>query len=163
MPQFDPSSFASQAFWLLVMFAILYAVVSRYAIPRLGEVLDQRQRTVSDDLERAHALKAETEAAIAVYEKALASARAESHTLIGKAKEEIQAKADAEGKAVAARLGAQVKEGEQRIAAARDKALHDVRGVAGEVATLAVDRLAGVTLDSAVVDDAVATVLKGAA
>ena len=31
MPQFDPSSFASQLFWLAVMFTALYWIVSRIA------------------------------------------------------------------------------------------------------------------------------------
>ena len=44
MPQFDPTTFASQLFWLAVTFVLLFIVVSQFAIPRLGEVLEQRLR-----------------------------------------------------------------------------------------------------------------------
>jgi len=53
MPQFDPSTYASQLFWLAVMFVALYWIVSKIAVPRIGEVLEQRARVIQDDLDRA--------------------------------------------------------------------------------------------------------------
>lgn len=158
MPQFDPSSFASQLFWLVVTFVLLYIVVSRFAIPRIGEVLEQRQKMIDDDLDRAQQLKAETEEAIQTYEKALAEARGKAHDLLRQAQEEAAAAADARNKEVAAKLAAQIKEGEERIAKARDEALASVRDIAAEAAAAAAERLVGLTPDRndviAAVDDA---------
>ncbi|MBT7451768.1 MAG: F0F1 ATP synthase subunit B', partial [Rhodospirillaceae bacterium] len=44
MPQFDPSTFSSQLFWLLICFVVLYWVISKFAIPRIGDILEQRER-----------------------------------------------------------------------------------------------------------------------
>src|SRR3954471_23901059 len=100
MPQFEPSSFPSQIFWLVVTFIALYLVVSRLAVPRIAEVLEQRRRLVQDDIDRAAALKAETDQALAAYEQAMAEARAQ-------AQEQIRI-VTAEAKAIAEKRTAEV-------------------------------------------------------
>ena len=74
MPQFDPSTFSrpGQLFWLVVSFAVLYWLVVKVAVPRVGGVLDQRARVIQEDIDRATALKADADAAAAAYEKAMA-------------------------------------------------------------------------------------------
>ena len=64
MPQFDPSSFPSQIFWLVIFFALLYLLMSKVALPRMAAVLDRRHKAIESDLSKATALKHETEAAI---------------------------------------------------------------------------------------------------
>lgn len=160
MPQFDPSTFASQLFWLVVTFVLLYIVVSRFAIPRIGEVLDQRQKMVDDDLDRAHQLKAETEEAIAAYEKALADARASAHEVLKQAQDEAAKKAEARSAEVNAKLAAQIKQGEARIAEARDAAMAQVKDIAGGSAAAIADRLTGLSVEDAAIDAAVADVMK---
>lgn len=160
MPQFDPSSFASQLFWLVVTFVLLYIVVSRFAIPRIGEVLDQRQKMVDDDLDRAQQLKAETEEAIAAYEKALGEARAQAHEHLKQAQDEAAKKAEARNAEVNAKLADQIKQGEARIAQARDEAMTQVKEIAAGSAVAISQRLAGLSVDEASVDAAVADVMK---
>lgn len=160
MPQFDPTSFASQLFWLAVTFVLLYVIVSRFAIPRIGEVMEQRQKTIEDDLDRAQALKAETEEAIATYEKALAEARAQAHDVLNKARDEISKAAEARNKEIGAELAQKIKDGEANIAKARDEALGQVKVIASEAAAAMTEKLVGVTLDAADLDKAVTSVMK---
>lgn len=149
MPQFDPTTFASQLFWLAVTFVLLYIVVSRFAIPRLGKVLEQRQKTVDDDLDRAQQLKAETEVAIATYEKALAEARAKAHDVLRETQDQISKAADTRNREVAHNLAIKIKEGEDRIAAARDDAMTQVKGIAAGAAVAIAQKLAGLSVDEA--------------
>ncbi|NKD78000.1 F0F1 ATP synthase subunit B' [Haematospirillum sp. H1815] len=160
MPQFDPSTFASQLFWLAVTFMLLYVLVSRYAIPRLGEIMEQRQRTVEDDLDRAKQLKAETETSIRAYEKALADARSKAQDLLRQAQEEVTRQAEIRNREVSVRLAAQIRDGEDRIAKARDAALVSVRDLASVVASDAAAKLSGVAFDAERVRSAVADAVK---
>ena len=89
MPQFDPSTYASQLFWLAVMFVALYWIVSKIAVPRIGEVLEQRARVIQDDLDRAVQLKAETDAAAGAYDKAMAEARDRKSTRLNSSHTDI--------------------------------------------------------------------------
>ncbi|NKD46185.1 F0F1 ATP synthase subunit B' [Haematospirillum jordaniae] len=160
MPQFEPSTFASQLFWLAVTFTLLYVLVSRYAIPRLGEIMEQRQRTVEDDLDRAKQLKAETETSIRAYEKALTDARSKAQDLLRQAQEEVTRQAEIRNREVSVRLAAQIRDGEDRIAKARDAALVSVRDLASVVASDAAAKLSGVAFDAERVRSAVADAVK---
>ena len=160
MPQFDPASFPSQIFWLVVSFIALYWVVSRLAIPRIGEVIEQRTRLVQDDLDRATALKAETDQAIAAYEQAMADARAQAQDHIRAMTAESKAVADKKTAEVTAAVNAQIAEAEARIAKAKTDALAGMRTLAAETARDVVAKLASLSPDAAAVDTAVANALK---
>jgi F-type H+-transporting ATPase subunit b len=160
MPQFDPSTFPSQIFWLVVTFIALYVVVSRLAIPRVGEVLDQRTRLVQDDIDRAAALKAETDQAIAAYEQAMSEARSQAQDHIRSVTSEMKAVADKKTADVSAAVAAQIGEAETRIAKAKSDALAGMRTIAAETARDVVGKLAALTPDAGAVDQAVATALK---
>ncbi|OAN48097.1 F0F1 ATP synthase subunit B' [Paramagnetospirillum marisnigri] len=160
MPQFDPTFFTPQLFWLLLTFVTLYFVMTTVALPKIGAVLDERQRKIDDNLDKAAQLKAEAEAAVAAYEKALAESRAHAHSVIKEASDRLAAQAEERNKALSAKLAEQIKSGEARIAEAKDKALANVRDVAIEVAGSVFDRLVGASADAAKLEAAVASALK---
>lgn len=162
MPQFDPASFPSQIFWLVVTFVALYAVISKFAIPRIGEILEQRARLIQDDLDRAGALKADTDAAIAAYEKAMADARNQARDVLFTATNALKKVADEKTAAVNAEVNKQIADGEARIAKAKNEALGSIKSIAAETAREAVSKLAGLTLDTGKVDSAVAAALNDA-
>jgi F-type H+-transporting ATPase subunit b len=162
MPQFDPSSFASQLFWLVVMFVALYWIISRIAVPRIGEVLEQRARVIQDDLDRATQLKAETDAAIAAYEKAMADARAQAYEHMRVINADMKAVADKRTAEVTAQVTKQIADAEARITAAKQAALDSLKNISADTARDVVGKLAGLSPDSGSVDTAVATALKDA-
>ncbi len=160
MPQFDPTFFSSQLFWLYVTFILLYVLLSIFAMPKIGGVLEERQRKIDDNLDKAAQLKAEAETAIAVYEKALADSRAEAHQLLRSSGEALAKQAEARQKELGERLADQIKAGEARIVAAKDQALAQVRDVASDVAKMAAAKLTGITLDDAKVGLAVTSAMQ---
>jgi F-type H+-transporting ATPase subunit b len=160
MPQFDPTFFAPQLFWLLLTFVTLYILMTSVALPKIGAVLDERQRKIDDNLDKAAQLKAEAEAAVAAYEKALAESRAHAHSVIKEASDRLASEAEERNRALSARLAEQIKAGEARIGEAKNKALANVREVAMDVASSVFDRLIGASADSAKLESAVAAALK---
>jgi len=155
MPQFDPSTFTPQLFWLALTFAVLFVAMWRHALPRLSGILEARRQRIASDLEKAAAFKAEAEQVAAEYEKALAEARDKAATALKQAGAELAAEAakrhESFGKELAARTG----EAEQRIAAARDQALGNIKTVAEEAAGAATAKLIGVEPSSEQLRDAV--------
>jgi F-type H+-transporting ATPase subunit b len=160
MPQFDPSSYSSQLFWLVVSFIVLYWIVAKLAIPRIGEVLDQRARVIQEDLDRALALKAETDAAVAAYEKAMAAARDQAGEHMRSVTNEAKATAEARTSELGAAVAKQVADAEARIAKAKDDALASLKGLAAETAKDVVAKLANLSPSQGDVDAAVLTALK---
>lgn len=163
MPQFDPYWFASQVFWLAIIFTAFYWFMSRRILPRMAEVLDERERRIQGDLAKAAELKRDAEAAIATYEKALADARNEARDMM-RATQDKAAQRSAQAQAeLAAELAAQTSEAEARIARARDEALANVRVVAVDAAEAMVTRLVGGAVDRTAVESAVDASLSGRA
>src|SRR5262245_23341582 len=80
-PPLDPGTFVPQLVWLALTFGLLYMLLKRFALPRVGEVIEERRERIQRDLERAEKLKAETEQALADYEKALGEAHARANAI----------------------------------------------------------------------------------
>lgn len=53
MPQFDVSSFSSQLFWLALVFAFLYFLVSKFIAPKAEAILTARNRCLEDNINNA--------------------------------------------------------------------------------------------------------------
>lgn len=160
MPQFDPTFFTTQLFWLCVTFVLLYVLMSTLAMPKIGAVLEERQRKIDDNLDKAAQLKTEAEAAIALYEKALAESRAQAQQILRASGEALAKQTEERLRKLGERLAAQIKAGEARIAEAKEQALAQVRGVAVDVAKTAVAKLTGIVPDDAKVATAVAAAVE---
>ena len=160
LPQLDASTYAPQVIWLAITFAVLYVIMARVALPRIGHVLEERRSTIDQNLKMAESLKGDAEAAAAAYEGALADARARAGTVLSDVREGA-ARETAERQAeLGARLHADIQEAEAGIAEARDKAVAGIRDVAAEVAHSAAEKLAGETVDAGAVRSAVDAALK---
>lgn len=160
MPQLDFSTFPNQIFWLVVTLLVIYFVLTRVALPRIGGVLAERQGTITNDIAAAEELKQKATEAEAAYEQALADARAEANEIVAKAKADIQAELDAELARADEKIAAQAAESEKAIAAIRDNAADTARLVAEDTAGAIVSAMGG-TSDPAAISTAVANRIKG--
>lgn len=155
-PPMDTHLFPSQIFWLVIFFALLYLLMSRVALPKMGAVLEKRAATIEGDLARAQALKDETEAAVQAYEKALADARAKAQGIAAETRAKMTAEMDAERASLDKSLNAKVAEAEARINAAKTTAMADVSAVAAETAAEIVAQLTGTGVSAEAAKAAVA-------
>ena len=160
-PPFEADSFASQLVSLLIAFVALYLIVSRIALPRVGSLLDERQNAIEGDLAAAQKLKDESDEALKAYESELAAARSRAQAIGTETREKLNAASEAERKTLEQQLSVKLAEAEKTIAATREAAMSNVRGIAAEAATAIVQQLTGVLPDGKSVDSAVDASLKG--
>ncbi|MGQ0484441.1 MAG: F0F1 ATP synthase subunit B family protein [Hyphomicrobiales bacterium] len=156
LPQLDPAAWPTQLFWLAVTFIALYIVVSRVAIPRTGGAIAKRKATVEGDLAQAQKFKADTDKAIQAYEATLAEARVKAHAIAQANRDKLAAETDAERAKLDRALGGRIAEAEKKIAAAKTKALAEVREIAADIAARIVAELIGAKVTKAAAADAVA-------
>jgi len=142
-PPLDPGTFAPQLVWLALTFGLLYVLLRRVALPRVGEVIEERRDRIRRDLEQAEKLKAETQRALASYEEALNDARAKANAVAKTMRETLAAEVDRERARVDAEIAARLAEAERRIADTKARALSSVGDIASEVAGAIVARLIG--------------------
>jgi F-type H+-transporting ATPase subunit b len=163
MPQLDISTFAPQLVWLAIWFVVLYLLMAKLALPRIARAMEARRRRREDDLARAAQLKAEADEASAAYQKTLAEARAQAQATIKETSDRLAADAAARQRALAAALAEQIEAAERRIAATKEQALAEVRGIAVDVGRSIVEKLTGAVPDAAKMAAAVDSSLSGRA
>jgi F-type H+-transporting ATPase subunit b len=144
MPQLNPLDWTPQLIWLAITFSILYVLMKRVALPRIGSVIEMRAARIAKDLEAADKLRHETQEAIAAYEQALAEAKARAHAIAQEARNRLKEEVAAERAALERDLAAKTVDAEARIHAAKLSALKEVNAVAAETASEIVRRLIGV-------------------
>jgi len=159
-PPFNSETFASQLFWLVVAFVLLYALMAKWALPQVARVIEGRQKRIDDDIAEAGRMKEKSDEAIAAYEKALADARSRAQAIAYATREEAAAEADATRKKTEEALNARLAEAEKTITATKEAAMGNVRGIAEEAAAAIVERLIGTAPSEKAVAEAVAAALK---
>ncbi|AXC49885.1 F0F1 ATP synthase subunit B' [Paracoccus suum] len=143
MPQLDITTFANQIFWLALTLLLIWWVLSRVALPRIGGVLADRQNAIGGDLGAAEEFKRKARDAEAAYERALAEARGEAQGIVAQQKAAIQAEVDAAIAHADAEISARGAESEGRISQIKASSLDDARSVAREVTAELVNAFGG--------------------
>ena len=160
LPQLDITTFSPQVIWLVLSFIVLYVIMAKSALPRIGQILEERQHRISDNLKKAEQLKVDAEAAAEAYEKSLTDSRTKAQTLLRETRESAAEDAAKRQADLADRLGKEIAQAEARIADAKDNALADARTVAAEIASEVAGRLTGDTLDAKDAEKAIAAVVE---
>lgn len=159
LPQFEFQWWAGQIFWTLIIFAVLYVLLSRVFLPRLRRVKDERAATISTAVDTARQVQAEAagqaEIAKAEVDQARVAARATAAAAKARVTEAANARAAEEEAVVNARIAA----AEAAIGKTRDAAMGNVSSIASDTARAIVEKLTGKASTAAEADAAV----KGAA
>lgn len=161
MPQLDFANplTLSQVVWGAIIFVVLYILASRFALPRVASVLEERASNIARDLENAQQAKVKSDQAAAEVAEATARARAEAQAAINAALDEAKAAAAKQAATLNEQLEKQLQEAEIRIAAARASAMGALRQVATETASTVIARLTGASPEPALLDGAIARAL----
>lgn len=143
MPQFELANFLPQMFWLAIFFAILYFVVVRPTLPKLGRVMTQREDQVAGDIDRAAKAKAEADRIAAAHDQAIAEAQTTARGKVGEAQAKAAAALERKLKASNDALAAEAQAAQASLSAARANAMGDIETVAAEAAADIVEKLTG--------------------
>ena len=145
MPQLDFSTWPSQIIWLIITFGFLYAIIVKFALPKIGGTIELRRDRIASDLDEAQRLKAESEKALADYETALGEAKARAHAIAQETRDKLAAEMDAERAKLDAELDERLKKAEAQITKTKQDAMANVSLIAEETAGAIVNQLIGVS------------------
>lgn len=161
MPQLDFTNplTLSQVIWGAIIFIVLYIVLSRFVLPLVGEVLEERAAHIARDLEAARASKEQADSGMTQGNAAIARARTEAQAAVNQALDEAKSAAAAQAETLNQQLESRLREAEAQINAARTQAMGALSQVASDTATEVVARLTGTRPDAARVDNSVGAVM----
>ena|SRR5215470_1543570 len=142
-PPFQRENFASQLVWLSLTFVLLYVLMARIALPRVGAILKARSERIADDLKTAEQFKDQSDAAQAADATQLNDARGRARAILNTAHAEQAAAAEEMRKKLDAQLEQKMEEAEKSIAAARTAAMANVRTIAADATSAIMQQLVG--------------------
>lgn len=152
---FDMTYAVPHVFWLLISFGLLFLILWKVILPRLGSTIEERNDRIADDLDQAARMKSDAEAADKAYASALADSKAKAHTIAAETRAKMDAEIAAETAEAEAAFAEQAEAAEIQIREATDKALAQVSGVASQATSAIVAKLSGVSLTAASAKQAV--------
>ena len=143
LPQFEFQHWFGQIVWLIVLFLVLYLLISKVFAPRMRGVIDERASTIANAVETARQVQTEAAAQAEVAKAEVAEARATSRSLATAAKTRVADEAARRGAAEEAVVNARIAEAETAIGKTRDAAMTNVTTIAADTAAAIVERLTG--------------------
>lgn len=147
LPQMDVSTYASQIFWLAVMFLLMYLPFRFKILPDLTDIIERRKEQIETDLMSAKTLKEEAERIHNEYEKTLSEARTKSSALYTRVEDKIKEKEQEEFEKFYARSNELIADTESEIAKVKDSAMSDMNEIVAEVASIAAEKIVGIKTD----------------
>lgn len=163
MPQIAQlgETFASQVFWLLLIFGFVFFVIGRGMVPKVMQTVSLRDKQIGDDLAAAAAARDQADQEEEAWRKRENENRAKAQGIIADAKADAARATESRLDAAGVSIDARMNEAEARIATAREGALAEIEAVAADAANDIVQRLAGLTVGEAAARAAVKEALHG--
>ena len=142
MPQLNPEFFVSQLFWLVVTFSFLFVFLWRVSLPRIGNVLEKRERKINEDLTAAKELQAEASKIQETIENQLKQARADASEMIKSSSISLQDKAQAELNKLDKELEAKIDESAKAIEKSKSESVSQIQEQMHEITKLTISKVA---------------------
>ena len=141
MPQLDISSYPSQLFWLCVCFFSMYFIMAKLILPKIADIIDQRQRKIDDFIDNAAKIKAKAEKSLDKYQTALSKATQEADKSLSRTQEELNALISQKQEELEAELKNKIKASEEEINQGKEAALKEVQNISARIALELIGKL----------------------
>ncbi len=157
MPQIAQivETYASQVFWLLIVFGLIYFGIGRAMLPKIEATVDERNAKVAGDLAAAQAARVAADATEEAWRTKMAAAKVEAQVATAKAKAQAAAASEVRVKAADGVAADKVGAAESAIRAATADALASIEAAAAEAAQAMVAKLSGASVTPAAAQAAV--------
>ena len=148
MPQLDFSTFVPQIFWLFVSLSILYLILSKYALPRVSDVIEERKDIIAHDIDEAKKFSLDSKKAIEDLTLKMSKAKSESQQIVNNALIEIKSKNETKKEKIILEINDELLDAEKEIFEKKEIALKDVTKISKELAKEMLDNLSIGKVDS---------------
>ena len=134
MPQLDFSTFLPQIFWLFISLSFLYIVLSRYALPRVSDVIEERKDIIAQDIDSAKKFSSETDLAIEELNMKLSEAKINSQSLMNDSLQEIKESNEEKKSILLKEINDDIVAAEAKIQEKKEESLSEIASVSEDIA-----------------------------
>ena len=160
MPQLDPKYWASQAFWLILVFTILYISIAKFYLPKIKNNLDNRENRIKDDLDDANKFKDLSESKLKEYEKILEDAKKEVIKIHIETKNILDKDIQSKKEAIEKEIEKEIIKAQKEIGDLKKNSISDIQKISGNIASNIIETISGDKLNESSVKATVEDVSK---
>ena len=155
MPQLDPTYWASQAFWLILIFTSLYLALSNLFIPKIKDNIDSRENKIKEDLDEAQKLKSLAEQKLKEYEQSIESAKKEVQKISFESKNKLNSQIQNKKKEFEKEIENEIKSAEKEIEDLKKDSLKSISKISEEMASEVIEQISGEPMNQSSVKAAI--------
>ena len=155
MPQLDPTYWASQAFWLVLIFTALYLALSNLFIPKIKYNIDSRENKIKDDLDEAQKLKNLADKKLEEYDQTIEDAKKEVQKIIFENKNELNLQIQSKKKEFDKEIENEIKAAEREIKDLKKDSLKNISIISEEIASKVIEQISGEPMNQSSVKAAI--------
>ena len=160
MPQLDPKYWASQAFWLILVFTILYISIAKFYLPKIKNNLDNRDNKIKSDLDDAYKFKELSESKIREYEKILEDAKKEVIKIQSESKNILDKDIQKKKEVIEKEIEKEIIKSQKEIADLKKNSISDIQKISENIALNIIENISGDKLNESSVKATVEDVSK---
>ena len=157
MPQLDPKYWASQAFWLILVFSILYISIAKFYLPKIKKNLDDRESKIKEDLDEANKLKNLSEKKIKEYEIILENSKKEVTKILLESKNTLNKDIQNKKNAMEKEIENEILKAQREILEMKKNSISSINNISQEITSNIIERISGNKLNEssikAVIED----------
>ena len=160
MPQLDPTYWASQAFWLILVFTILYISISKFYLPKIKENLDNRENKIKEDLEDANNFKVQAEKKLKEYESILEKAKKEVSKIHIEAKKILDKDIKSKKEIIEKEIEKEILKAQKQILDIKKDSISSIQIISEDIAANIIENISGEKLNHNSVRATIAEITK---
>ena len=157
MPQLDPKYWASQAFWLILVFSILYISIAKFYLPKIKKNLDDRENKIKEDLEEANKMKSLSEKKLNEYNVILENSKKEVSKILLESKNALNKNIQSKKEVMEKEIENQITKAQKEILELKKSSVKSINIISQEISSNIIEKLSGDKLNEssikAVVED----------
>ena len=157
MPQLDPKYWASQAFWLILVFSILYISIAKFYLPKIKKNLDDRENKIKEDLDEANSLKSLSEKKLKEYEITLENSKVEVTKILLESKNKLDKDIRRKKETMEKEIEIEISKAQEEILVLKKSSINSINSISQEISSSIIEKLSGDKLNEssikATVDD----------
>ena len=143
MPQLDPTYWASQGFWLILIFTLLYLALSKLFIPKIKNSIDDRENRIKDDLDEAQKLKEVAETKLKEYEISIENAKKDVQKILFESKSKLNSEIQNKKKTFEKEIETEIKNAEKEIESFKKDSLESISKISEEITSKIIENISG--------------------
>ena len=160
MPQLDPKYWASQAFWLILVFVILYISLSKFYLPKIKSNLDNRENKIKEDLENANKFKEQSEAKLKEYDLILDKAKKEVNKIHFDSKTALDKDIQSKKEVIEKEIEKEILKAQKEISEFKKNSISSIQNISENITANIIENISGDKLNESSVKSAVEEISK---